>query len=222
MNYSLITDVIRLTESFELANQSGQYTPDMNGFRQWVVDTQGAGQGNAEPDWEGKEKGRSAESAISTLLVHMNRYAKSYSRSAIYGSEFSTQEEFFYLINLRAYGAMSKMKLIRRNIQDKPTGMQIINRLLNNGWITQQPSSEDGRSKVVDITAAGELVLEQQMDRIRQATKVVSGDLSKHEKMELIRILNKLDHFHKPIFEAGIDSAALLERVTRDFMPTRN
>ncbi|MGE9314276.1 MarR family winged helix-turn-helix transcriptional regulator [Niabella sp. CJ426] len=222
MNYSLITDVIRLTESFELANQSGLYTPDMTGFRQWVVDTQGAEQGSVDPDWEGKEKGRSAESVISTLLVHMNRYAKSYSRSAIYGSEFSTQEEFFYLINLRAYGAMSKMKLIRRNIQDKPTGMQIINRLLNNGWITQQPSSEDGRSKVVDITAAGERVLEQQMDRIRQATKVVSGDLSRHEKMELIRILNKLDHFHKPIFEAGIDSATLLERVTQEFMSTGN
>ncbi|WP_114791034.1 MarR family transcriptional regulator [Niabella yanshanensis] len=222
MNYSLITDVIRLTESFELANQSGLYTADINGFRQWVMDTQAGGQGNAEPDWEGKEKGRSAESAISTLLVHMNRYAKSYSRSAIYGSEFSTQEEFFYLINLKAYGAMSKMKLIRRNIQDKPTGMQIINRLLNNGWIAQQPSVEDRRSKVVDITAAGERVLEQQMDRIRQATKVVSGDLSRQEKMELIRILNRLDHFHKPIFEAGIDSAALLERVTQDFMPTRN
>jgi len=222
MNYNLITDVIRLTESFELANQSGLYTADINGFRQWVIDTQAGGQGNVEPDWEGKEKGRSVESAISTLLVHMNRYAKSYSRSAIHGSEFSTQEEFFYLINLKAYGAMSKMKLIRRNIQDKPTGMQIINRLLNNGWIAQQPSAEDRRSKVVDITTKGEQVLQQQMGQIRQATQVVSGDLSRQEKMELIRILNRLDHFHKPIFEAGIDSAALLERVTQDFMPTRN
>ncbi len=222
MNYSLITDVIRLAESFELANQSGLYTPDVNGFRQWVTDTQGGRQPETEPYWEGKEKGRSAESAISTLLVHMNRYAKSYSRSAIYGSQFSTQEEFFYLINLKAYGAMSKMKLIRKNIQDKPTGMQIINRLLNNGWITQQPSAEDGRSKVVQITGKGEQVLERQMDRIRQATKVVSGDLSHGEKMELIRLLNRLDHFHKPIFEAGIDSAALLERVTHDFMPTPN
>ncbi|MCH5718597.1 MarR family winged helix-turn-helix transcriptional regulator [Niabella hibiscisoli] len=222
MNYSLITDVIRLTESFELASQSGSYTADINGFRQWIMDTQAGVQENAEPYWEGKEKGRSPESAISTLLVHMNRYAKSYSRSAIYGSEFSTQEEFFYLINLKAYGAMSKMKLIRKNIQDKPTGMQIINRLLNNGWIAQQPSSEDRRSKVVDITPKGEQVLQQQMGQIRQATQVVSGDLSRQEKMELIRLLNRLDHFHKPIFEAGIESAALLERVTHDFMPTRN
>jgi DNA-binding MarR family transcriptional regulator len=100
--------------------------------------------------------------------------------------------------------------------------MQIINRLLNNGWIEQQPSPDDRRSKVVNITVKGEQVLEQQMDRISQATKVVSGDLSRYEKMELIRILNKLDHFHKPIFEAGIDSAALLERVTHDFMPFSN
>src|SRR5690554_5295977 len=90
-----------------------------------------------EPYWEGKEKGRSPESVINTLIVHMNRYAKSYSKSAIYDSEFSTQEDFIYLINLKAFGAMTKMELIKKNIQEKPVGMQIINRLIENGWVDQ-------------------------------------------------------------------------------------
>ncbi|MCH5719467.1 hypothetical protein [Niabella hibiscisoli] len=39
---------------------------------------------------------------------------------AIHGSEFSKQEEFFYLINLRSYHITSKMKVVIRNIQGKP------------------------------------------------------------------------------------------------------
>jgi hypothetical protein len=61
-----------------------------------------------------KENGRSPESVISTLLVHMNRYAKTYSKSAIAGSGFNTQEEFIYLINLKAFGSMTKMELIKK------------------------------------------------------------------------------------------------------------
>lgn len=222
MNYNLVSDLIRLVESFELDNKGGGYTSDIAGFAQWLNNEHLGRSREDEPDWEGKEKGRSAESVISTLLVHMNRYAKSYAKSAIHGSAFSTQEEFFYLINLRAYGAMSKMKLIRKNIQDKPTGMQIINRLLENGWVVQTDSTEDRRSKVISITDRGNQVLEQQMDKIRNATRVVAGDLSHREKMELISLLNKLDHFHKPIFEAGIDNATLLDKVTQDYMLFRN
>jgi hypothetical protein len=57
---------------------------------------------------------RTPESAISTLLVHLNRYAKTYSKSAIMDSEFSTQEDFIYLINLKAFGEMTKMALIKK------------------------------------------------------------------------------------------------------------
>jgi hypothetical protein len=38
----------------------------------------------------------------------MNRYAKAYSKSAIHGSEFSTQEDFVYLINLKAFWCNDK------------------------------------------------------------------------------------------------------------------
>ena len=113
-----------------------------------------------EPDWEGKEKGRSPESVINTFIVHMNRYAKTYSKAAIVGSDFSTQEDFIYLINLKAFGEMTKMELIRKNIHDKPAGMQIINRLIRQGWVEQRYSLTDRRSKVINIAEQGINVLE--------------------------------------------------------------
>src|SRR5690554_2008590 len=214
MNYDLIKNVLDLVEDFEEENKGNKnFENNIEGFKKWLVNSFQADLPEEEPHWEGKEKGRSPESVINTLIVHMNRYAKSYSKSAIHDSEFSTQEDFIYLINLKAFGAMTKMDLIKKNVQEKPVGMQIINRLIKQGWIDQKDSQEDKRSKIISINKKGLTALDQQMDKIRQATKVVKGDLNQNEKMELIRILNKLSDFHLPIYNKNFDPAELLEKV---------
>lgn len=211
--YDLLRDVIDLLEEFEIDQQKVvRFSADILGFRQWIGDRLTTDETMiAEPDWEGKMAGRSPESVINTLIVHMNRYAKTYSKSAIQGSEFSTQEDFIYLINLKAFGAMTKMDLIKKNIQEKSAGMQIISRLIQQGWVSQEDSQVDKRSKVIAITAAGQSALEAQMEKIRMATRIVTGDLTYPEKMELIRLLDKLDKFHKPIFMSNVESAELLD-----------
>ena len=64
--------------------------------------------------------------------------------------------------------------------------------------------------------------LENQMDKIRLATKVVAGDLSHEEKMTLIHLLSKLEHFHNPIFLQNIDSSELLHTVAKNYLPSNN
>lgn len=212
MNYNLIKDLLDLVEDFEKENVKKKlYGNDIDGFKQWFIRSVEDKFPKEEPNWEGKEKGRSPESVINTLIVHMNRYAKNYSKSAIYGSDFSTQEDFIYLINLKAFGSMTKMELIKKNIQDKPVGMQIINRLIENDWVTQTASKTDKRSKVIEINKNGLEALNKQMDKIRQATQIVTGDLDHEEKMELIRILSKLNDFHHPIYCENLDSSELLD-----------
>lgn len=216
MNYLLIKDVLDLVQEFEIETKNtNEFQASVEGFKSWISSTNT--NVIVEPDWEGKENGRSAESVINTLIVHMNRYAKSYSKSAIVGSDFSTQEDFIYLINLKAFGEMSKMELIKKNVHEKPVGMQIINRLINNGWIEQRNSEVDKRSKVLKITPKGLETLANQMDKIRQATSVVTGNLSQKEKMELIRLLNKLDKFHQPIYDRNIETENLLEEAFKNF-----
>lgn len=193
MRYTLLKEVIGLLETFEAEATTKGLPRDIQLFKQWVHAGAEKQPPLPEPYWEGKENGRSAESAINTFIVHMNRYAKSYAKSAIHGSEFTTQEDFIYLINLKAFGAMGKMELIKRNIQEKSAGMQIINRLIGRGWVAQEDSSADKRSKTIQITDAGTAALAAHMDNIRLATRIVTGDLTHGEKMELIRLLDKLD-----------------------------
>jgi len=215
MNYGLIKDVLDLVQEFEIeTNNNNHFETSVEGFKNWISTNNNTIVN--EPNWEGKENGRSAESVINTLIVHMNRYAKSYSKSAIVGSDFSTQEDFIYLINLKAFGEMSKMDLIKKNVHEKPVGMQIINRLINQGWIEQRNSKTDKRSKVISISETGLQALGNQMDKIRQATSIVTGNLSQNEKMELIRLLNKLDDFHQPIYDRNIDTDNLLSEALKN------
>jgi|SRR5690554_552980 len=216
MNYGLIKDVLDLVQEFEIeTNNNNHFETSVEGFKNWISTNNNTIVN--EPNWEGKENGRSAESVINTLIVHLNRYAKSYSKSAIFGSNFSTQEDFIYLINLKAFGEMSKMDLIKKNVHEKPVGMQIINRLINQGWIEQRNSKTDKRSKVISISKTGLQALGNQMDKIRQATSIVTGNLSQKEKMELIRLLNKLDDFHQQIYDKNIDTENLLEEAFKNF-----
>ncbi len=215
MNYRLVKDVIDLVQEFEIeTNNNNHFEISVEGFKNWISTNNNTIVN--EPNWEGKENGRSAESVINTLIVHLNRYAKSYSKSAIFGSNFSTQEDFTYLINLKAFGEMSKMDLIKKNVHEKPVGMQIINRLINQGWIEQRNSKTDKRSKVISISETGLQALGNQMDKIRQATSIVTGNLSQKEKMELIRLLNKLDDFHQPIYARNIDTDNLLSEALKN------
>lgn len=224
MDFTIIKNLLELIEKFDSGNVNNLYTKDIAGFRNWIYDQEAEQRrdGKSDPVWDGKEFGRSPESVITTLLVHLNRYAKTYSKSAIAGSDFSTQDEFIYLINLKSFGPMTKMELIRKNVQEKPAGILIINRLIKQGWVEQTDSDTDRRTKVIKITEAGLDALDMQMDKIRTATSIVTGNLNHNEKMDLIRLLDKLDQFHHPIFSRNIDNNKLIDTVLKDYSFDKN
>lgn len=216
MNYNILKEIVHLLEDFEVEIlRNNRYENDIEGFKNWIAEISIQRVDVVEPNWEGKENGRSPESVISTLLVHINRYAKRYSRSAIFGSDFSTQEDYFYLISLKAYGKMTKMDLIKKNVHEKPAGVQVINRLIAQGWVEQSDSEIDKRSKVLAITKNGLEVLDKQMYKIRKATELVAGDLGHREKMELIILLNRLNDFHQDLYHLNFESEYLLDAVSK-------
>lgn len=195
MKYKLLQDVIASIEEFE--NSVGeQESIDFASYKSWLANDTSY----KDISWEGKDNGRSSDSIINTLIVHLNRYAKTYSKSVINQTRFVSQEDFIYLINLQAVGPMKKSDLIKRNIHEKSPGIQIINRLIGNGWIDQIDDEFDKRSKLISLTEAGEKILEDNMPNIRTATSIVAGKLTEDEKLRLIGLLQKLDEFHLPIY----------------------
>ena len=150
-----------------------------------------------EPEWEGKLKGRSADSVINTSLVHLYRYAKLQAKAAIANTSFSTPDDFIYLICLVAYGSMTKTALIKKNVHEKSAGIQIVNRLINSGLAEQSATDTDKRNRMIHITEKGTQLLQESMENIKKASRNVTEPLSYVEKMDLVRLLLKLENFHE-------------------------
>ncbi|MBP2615228.1 MarR family winged helix-turn-helix transcriptional regulator [Chryseobacterium jejuense] len=213
MNFNLIKSVVELVQQFMEQNEDKvSYSCDLQGFIEWINVSFKADSKSEDPAWIGKESGRSSDSIINTLLIRMGRYAKTYSRS-IGNSVFSSQDDFIYLIGLKTMGAMTKMEVIKHNVHEKSSGMLIINRLIHNGWVEQKVSEKDKRIKHIQITEKGLTVLEEHMDEIRKASRVVVGNLTHSEQMLLIAILSKLDEFHDSFYRMNLESRNLLDNV---------
>ncbi|WP_432707996.1 MarR family winged helix-turn-helix transcriptional regulator [Pedobacter sp.] len=197
MYYDLVTDLVGLVKIYE--QESEQHTPDVVLFGQWLKDYQ-TRQGLTTcsgPDWEGKSKGRSADSVINTSMVHLYRYAKLQAKAAIANTSFSTPDDFIYLISLISFGSMTKTALIKKNVHEKSAGIQIINRLINSGLAEQSATDVDKRNRMIHITEKGIQLLQESMDNIRKASSNVTEPLSYTEKMDLVRLLLKLENFHE-------------------------
>ncbi len=201
MKYKLLKELLDLVIKFENTNLNIEN--NLDNFLSWTSHNQKLPiihDNFTNILWEGKNTGRSADSVINTLLVHMNKYAKFHSRLILNNSEFTSQEDFIYLITLKSFGEMSKNDLIKRNIQEKNAGIKIINRLIKKEFIDQKKSKSDKKSKIVSITDLGLKVLEEKMPIIRKVTHLVTGDLTETEKIYLIYLLQKLDDFHNPLY----------------------
>lgn len=196
MYYDLISEVIGLIKIYE--QESDHKSQDGCLFAEWMNDRyKNSPQIVPEPEWDGKAKGRSAESVINTSLVHLYRYAKINAKAAIVNTSFSTPDEFIYLISLVSFGSMTKTALIKLNVHEKSAGMQIVNRLINSGLVEQAALDSDKRNRMIHITPKGTQVLNENMQNIKKASSDVTEPLSYHEKMDLIRLMTKLESFHE-------------------------
>jgi DNA-binding MarR family transcriptional regulator len=196
MMYKLLNELVLLVAEFE--KQVNPPREDIHVFGQWLLSQNQvqSTEPEAEPEWIGKENGRTPDSVINTMLVHLYRYARLHAKLAIADSEFATPDELVYLLNLAAYGAMSKTALVRLNVHEKSAGIQILNRLISQELVEQIPGDADKRSKIITLTDKGREAMERSMGKFRKASADVTGNISEQEKMDLIRILTKMEAHH--------------------------
>lgn len=197
MYYDLLTQVVSLIKIYE--EESDHNSQEVHLFGQWLNQyfKKNDASISLEPEWDGKSKGRSADSVINTSLVHLSRYAKLQAKVAIANTTFSTPDDFIYLISLVAYGSMTKTALIKLNVHEKSAGIQIINRLISNELVEQTTIDSDKRNRMIHITSKGTELLNESMHNIREASKNVTEPLTYEEKLQLIRLLTKLENHHE-------------------------
>ena len=198
MNFSFVKQLIEAAETF---SQQHPGKADMAHFAQWLYAQTHENEDvpevlpNAAP-------GETLDSVISKLLIFLNRYAKMYMKKALEDTQLSSPDEFVFLIYLLNLGSATKMELIEAARLEKPTGMEILRRLLAMGFVEQRVHKTDKRSKSLSLTPAGQAALFSSFEKMGKVSEIVSGNLSVPEKMQLLRLLQQLEDFHRPIRES--------------------
>lgn len=193
MKYQLLQNLLPLLEEYEKTNTK---VDDVQHFAVWLTRQQ-ANPIETEESETHAAGAESPEVVIGKLLFFMTRYARIYSKKALEGTVLGSMDEFVYLATLHSYGSMTKSELIYRNRHEKPTGMDIIKRLLALGLIQQQDDLEDRRSKQIAISEHGLAILLPLYGRMGLVSHIVAGNLSKSERISLVQLLEKLEVFHQ-------------------------
>ena len=147
-----------------------------------------------------KDDYRTATRDISILIVLMNRYAKWYIKKVLRDSHLQTPDEFSFLITLMTYDSLSKGELITKQIMEKTSGTDVINRLVKRGMILETADQNDKRSIRVSITKSGREEILSILPLMSKVTEIVVGNLSTEEINTLSYLLKKLDYFHNDIY----------------------
>ena len=146
------------------------------------------------------EMGEETDTVIARLVTVMNRYAKSYIKRALHGSDIQTGEEFSFMLYLMTFESLTKTELINKNIVEKTSGMEVIKRLLKLGYIHEFEDSQDKRSKRIALTNEGRNELLKVLPLMRKVSSLVTGNLNDQERSMLAYLLKKLDHYHHDVF----------------------
>jgi DNA-binding MarR family transcriptional regulator len=147
-----------------------------------------------------KHEYRSTSRDISILIVLMNRYAKWYIKKVLRDSLLQTPDEFSFLITLMTYDSLNKSELITKQIMEKTSGTQVINRLVKRGMIFETADQNDKRSIRVSITKSGREEILRILPLMTKVTEIVVGNLNAEEINTLSYLLKKLDYFHNNIY----------------------
>lgn len=133
---------------------------------------------------------------ISQHILFLYRYVKFYSKYALEGLQIRTIEEFGFLVTVMHHQSISKSELIKRNVMEKSSGIEIINRLIKNNLLKQYDNPQDKRSQFIALTEKGKMELFKSFEKMNLLGKISAGKLDNSEKEVLAMLLKKLDDFH--------------------------
>ena len=137
---------------------------------------------------------------ISILVVLLYLYAKGYIKKALASSDLKNGDDFSFLITLMTHESLTKIELTKLLVMEKTSGNEIINRLVNHGFIEQMPDKDDRRSIRIRITDFGRSEVIKILPEMQLVSRIVTGNLNQNEIRTLSYLLRKLDDYHNDIF----------------------
>ncbi len=195
MNYQMLVNIIQQIEKYE--SQLGPLNNEFV-FAEWLLQQKNQTQSIEFVKEENMEE--STESVISKYIIFLNRYAKMHMKKMLTDSAINNFDDFSFLIYLFPNHSFTKMELIEKNVMEKTSGMEVINRLLKNELLQQSTDMNDKRSKRLTLTEKGTTALAASFAAMNTIAHTITGNLNDYQKQTLLHLLHQLHLFHLPIY----------------------
>lgn len=138
----------------------------------------------------------SMDMELSFLLVMQSRYYKTYAKKVLGESELTSPDGFSFLYHLNHTDSFRKMELIKMHHLEPPSGIEVLKRLLNKGFIEEFDDVDDKRAKRIKITGKGRKELQAVMPKMSEVYRLMTAELSLNEKIHLLAFLKQMNDFH--------------------------
>ena len=203
MNTTLLKDLLDLGDTFEQAYPNPADQTKTN-FLAWAHTNQSDAPELHEPS---RYRYYSEEvPVLQTMLAHLvtklSRYFRMYVKRAFDTSPLLSFDDFIALAILAEQGSMIKTDLVEATINEKTSGMLVIKRLIDNGFVVQTGDETDKRTRRLTLTDEGAAMLRAVQPAMNEATASLKGDLTESEQRQFSVFLARLDAFHSPIYKA--------------------
>lgn len=213
MKYEAAKKILDYLEQYEIETGNA----DIQTFSVWLSDKLSPDQeGTPLPTFRDLPKRNSYDGIIAAGVGILFQHAKHYIKTALKGSPLVSIHDFAFLVALIERGDMRKKEIIDFNYLEFSPGMEVIRRLLRKGLIEEYNDPNDGRSKRIRISEKGKEELTKSYEQIDNASRLVGGNLSHQEKLQTIKLIQKLLHFHHPIWHE--DFGQNLENITDKYL----
>ncbi|MEP6627344.1 MAG: MarR family transcriptional regulator [Ginsengibacter sp.] len=139
--------------------------------------------------------GTAASEAGSQLLRVINRISAAfgiYMRMAFKDLPLAT-DQFNFLAALYVSGECNKTTVTNYAMMEMSTGSDILKRLLKQGYITQRNDPDDKRSRLINITKKGEVIVKTCFARNTEIRNFMLSSLTESDKKNITTLLKPIE-----------------------------
>lgn len=137
---------------------------------------------------------------FSDLISRIARYQEFYIRKFLGALPINTRLEYLFLYTIRLMGTANKTNVINLHLVDFSTGMDIIRRLVSQGFLTESVDNSDKRAKVLQITEEGEKILDEANQKINEEKNMFFSGFQENKWRKLLPVLEEINDFHNHIY----------------------
>ncbi|HEX8037729.1 MAG TPA: hypothetical protein VF490_01200 [Chryseosolibacter sp.] len=119
-----------------------------------------------------------------------------YMRIALKNTPFTSIEQFMFSAALFALGESRKSDVINYAMMEISTGTDILNRLIEKGFVHERVDPDDKRSRLLTLTRAGRSVLMKCFKTSSKVRQILFGDLTDEDKQLLVYLLDPVHEKH--------------------------